>query len=315
VSQRTGSQIRKMLHAHPRRSSSTGKAPDAEFERTPIEWLDVVETYCRCGLTKDQDKLIAIAGMAQRIRAHTMHKWCAGIWSDQICQGLLWMPELTGLRPPTKSRAPRWSWAAWNGCIQYPVKVRDDLFQPKCELISMQDDASTDTETEWLDNTGRLVVRGKLIELDDMGLGKAEQLGPGPLRRGIICVDTLDMPLIWLQRPVRAHSIHEFDRQEPAGWISFDAFDSSEAVTVDGRLKNCRFLLVGTYAPKTNFSFPPSYFGLYLVQAENTSYKRVGVGQLAHSYIIRYCQPEVLSGLKPHSGSSGISKLESITLV
>ncbi|PSN60097.1 HET-domain-containing protein, partial [Corynespora cassiicola Philippines] len=70
--------------------SKTGLRSTDPAYRTPLEWLSLVELYTNCVLTKEEDKLIAISGMAQRIYNRAEAQWCAGLWSDRICEGLLW---------------------------------------------------------------------------------------------------------------------------------------------------------------------------------------------------------------------------------
>ncbi|KAF1961673.1 HET-domain-containing protein, partial [Byssothecium circinans] len=86
---------------------------------TPVEWSRLVEMYTRCGLTKEEDKLIAISGLAKRIHIKSNVGYLAGLWADRLHSGLLWMTEVEPLRKPTLSRAPSWSWASMEGPIQY----------------------------------------------------------------------------------------------------------------------------------------------------------------------------------------------------
>lgn len=90
---------------------------------TTIEWLKLVEMYSRCDLTKDTDKLIAIAGMARKLHSNTGVAWCAGIWEDYVCEGLLWLRTIDDLHPSSQPRAPSWSWASWDGNVQFPVHI------------------------------------------------------------------------------------------------------------------------------------------------------------------------------------------------
>ncbi|KAF2655145.1 hypothetical protein K491DRAFT_599462 [Lophiostoma macrostomum CBS 122681] len=190
-------EMRKILHSEPPQYEPQSSIRH-EIGRTPSEWLDIVEAYCRCGLVVDRDKLIAISGMAQILRTHTSNIWCAGLWSDQICQGLLWMSEVAGLCRPTSVRAPTWSWAAWNGRIQYPTSVRDARFLPRCKFILLKNKAGS-AVSEWLHTTARLVVSGKMFALWHpwiMELGSEERIGPGRSQQGIIYMNGLDMPVV-----------------------------------------------------------------------------------------------------------------------
>ncbi|KAF2135187.1 uncharacterized protein K452DRAFT_314180 [Aplosporella prunicola CBS 121167] len=91
---------------------------------TPADWLDLITMYSNCSLTKEKDKLIALSGMAQRIHEKTGATYCAGLWHDRISEGLLWLRESTPLSTPSSPRAPSWSWAAYDGPIQFATDER-----------------------------------------------------------------------------------------------------------------------------------------------------------------------------------------------
>ncbi|KAF2477173.1 uncharacterized protein BDR25DRAFT_331015 [Lindgomyces ingoldianus] len=192
---------------------------------TPLEWLDLVEMYSHCGLTKEKDKLIAILGMARKIHSRTGSSWCAGIWSDRICEGLLWLPKNADLLAPSASRALSWSWASWDGGIQYPTNVKWSKLHPRCTFISLHNphDTRRKEEVAWLNGPGYLRVRGRLISLHGLYLGEAVQLGPGPPRKGPITEESHDLPRAPLQHFVHARRICAGSMSQTAGWIAFDS--------------------------------------------------------------------------------------------
>ena len=57
--------------------------------QTPMEWPDPVEMYANCDPTKEEDKLIAFSGLTRRLWRRANEEWCAGLWNDRICEGLL----------------------------------------------------------------------------------------------------------------------------------------------------------------------------------------------------------------------------------
>ncbi|KAF2092299.1 HET-domain-containing protein, partial [Saccharata proteae CBS 121410] len=57
-----------------------------KFER----WSEIVEEYSRCQLTFRQDKLQALAGVAQEISVTTGCQYYAGLWKEDLLTGLLW---------------------------------------------------------------------------------------------------------------------------------------------------------------------------------------------------------------------------------
>lgn len=54
-----------------------------------MEWLSLVEMYSSCDLTHSGDKLMAIAGMAQKIHRNLKTPYAAGIWNGILkgCSG------------------------------------------------------------------------------------------------------------------------------------------------------------------------------------------------------------------------------------
>jgi hypothetical protein len=102
-----------------------------QVAKTTLQWLCVIEMCSRCDLTRQTEKLIAIAGMARKMHRITTQIWCAGLWADYVCQNLLWCPTTSGITAPQDARAPSWSWAFWDGAIQYPINVWHTDFQPK----------------------------------------------------------------------------------------------------------------------------------------------------------------------------------------
>lgn len=84
-------------------------------------WLSVVERYTECGLTKKEDKLVAIAGVAKVVQALSKlpaEDYLAGLWKEDLVRDLLWHVTSTGARPPGY-QAPSWSWASVEGAVMF----------------------------------------------------------------------------------------------------------------------------------------------------------------------------------------------------
>jgi hypothetical protein len=86
-------------------------------------WADTVSRYTQCGITKSEDKLVAISGIAKYISHLIDDEYLAGIWRSTIPKALLWYistyhpaKEVPPFRP-TPYRAPSWSWASVEGQI------------------------------------------------------------------------------------------------------------------------------------------------------------------------------------------------------
>lgn len=88
-------------------------------------WFDIVGTYIKLALTFREDRLPALAGLAEWIQASKNYRYYAGIWEKDLPNALLW-------RTPRESRvaknlrtvnAPPWSWASMDGSIEYAPDI------------------------------------------------------------------------------------------------------------------------------------------------------------------------------------------------
>lgn len=100
-------------------------------------WYDIVEVYANCNITKAEDRLPAIAGVAKRMSALTGFLYLAGLWLEDIVQGLCW--ESGNALPQTSSKylGPTWSWVPlarnnfphlrFHGTKSVDVEVAEDI--------------------------------------------------------------------------------------------------------------------------------------------------------------------------------------------
>lgn len=88
-----------------------------------LSWRSLVSDYAHRDLTLSRDKLPAIAGLAWWFAKHSgipLTDYIAGLWRPHLPQALLWYhQQITGKdaskpQRPETSRAPSWSWAAWD---------------------------------------------------------------------------------------------------------------------------------------------------------------------------------------------------------
>ncbi len=98
-----------------------------------VAWQKIVEVYSGLNLTKGEDRLVAIAGVAQTYRDLYSGHYVAGHWDEALLPSLIWsIPPnshaqscpLAKVQRPEWSRkpaylAPSWSWASVDG----PVSV------------------------------------------------------------------------------------------------------------------------------------------------------------------------------------------------
>ena len=89
-------------------------------------WNSIVEAYTRASLTMEDDKFIAIMGLAQHVQKPLNQKYFAGLWEKKFADQLLWAPRYCeGKVKPQRYIAPSWSWASLLGPISRPCFIRD----------------------------------------------------------------------------------------------------------------------------------------------------------------------------------------------
>lgn len=122
--------LRKQFHTETKASSDSELDPSTttnlSLTRSPIvrsenynmqdniydQWYHVIGKYGTLSLTKQSDKLPAIAGIARQVQIATGDTYLAGLWKSDIERGLQWSYQPLGIlvNSPTP-RAPSWSWA------------------------------------------------------------------------------------------------------------------------------------------------------------------------------------------------------------
>ncbi|RYO88153.1 hypothetical protein DL766_000712 [Monosporascus sp. MC13-8B] len=101
-----------------------GQAPSevttSKTSTSEDEWFRVLGDYMTRNLTKDTDRLIALAGVSKVMARSLPGKFSAGIWvtpepTSLTMRGLLWCRMADIMRPsysPREYLAPSWSWAS-----------------------------------------------------------------------------------------------------------------------------------------------------------------------------------------------------------
>ncbi|KAK3315622.1 heterokaryon incompatibility protein-domain-containing protein, partial [Apodospora peruviana] len=96
--------------------------PDSQFPHNLHSvWFDIVSRYSELALSVAGDKLVALAGVAERIIAarSSGDEYLAGLWRSTFLSDLLWYPNNRRARPQLslEFRAPTWSWASAEGKV------------------------------------------------------------------------------------------------------------------------------------------------------------------------------------------------------
>ncbi|KAH6879991.1 heterokaryon incompatibility protein-domain-containing protein [Thelonectria olida] len=88
-------------------------------------WYQIVKEYSSKVLTRPEDKLVAISGVARQYQVLKLQpddKYWAGIWKSDLPKGLCWNVEGGAGSRPENWRAPTWAWPSVDGTINPPVK-------------------------------------------------------------------------------------------------------------------------------------------------------------------------------------------------
>ncbi|KAK5654478.1 hypothetical protein OQA88_7106 [Cercophora sp. LCS_1] len=80
-------------------------------------WRGLIGQYSGLLITRETDRLPALAGLAGRFQSVLNCQYLAALWADDLLRGLLWRRPLVGYRrrrkaESTGSQLPTWSWAS-----------------------------------------------------------------------------------------------------------------------------------------------------------------------------------------------------------
>jgi hypothetical protein len=94
-------------------------------------WERIVRYYSNKSITKEEDRLPALSGIAKRFQSVRDSRYLAGLWEDNLIKDLCWTVRVhAGGRRPRKYLAPSWSWCSVIGSAtcSYDTKLaRDDI--------------------------------------------------------------------------------------------------------------------------------------------------------------------------------------------
>ena len=99
-------------------------------------WPEMIEKYTDTLLSRPEDKLVAISGLARQVYSITKDKYCAGIWRKDLIFQLLWRLQTPQNKKDLPYRAPSWSWASAEGTVKFPEDSRHETSE--LEIKSVQ---------------------------------------------------------------------------------------------------------------------------------------------------------------------------------
>lgn len=126
-----------------------GSHNDTEFVklRALKSWKDMVSEYTVCALTRESDRLIAIAGLARLMKLKIRCRYVAGLWdNDTLAEQLLWERYDGEMVHTDTYQAPTWSWASVKGKVSWVeagLMISDSDSKPRVSILGV-DTGTTD---------------------------------------------------------------------------------------------------------------------------------------------------------------------------
>jgi hypothetical protein len=95
--------------------------PYSHLQQHPTRlWYRMIQEYTRLQLSVKEDKMVAVAGIAQRVeRLISGDRYLAGLWEKSLLLDVLWERTWDSPRRPRIARYPSWSWASLDGQVSW----------------------------------------------------------------------------------------------------------------------------------------------------------------------------------------------------
>lgn len=138
-----------------------------------ILWSSMVEEYSKRNIAYEEDRLPALAGLAERYRQETHYTYLLGMWLEEMPFLLLWQADTRNFasrRKLANQTAPSWSWAHHNGPVI--VFFNDEDYYAEASIEShycrYEPPSSISTVVEaWIDIYGSLSVPRVVLGQED----------------------------------------------------------------------------------------------------------------------------------------------------
>ncbi|KNG52725.1 pin domain-like protein [Stemphylium lycopersici] len=130
-------------------------------DRVFFHWSDLVNSYSRCELTNESDRLIALSGLVQIFQDFTGDEYLAGLWRQNLREHLAW--NTTTLAPGSVSRSmhPSWSWASVTGPISTYEAVQESRQHFAIVDVQMQS-SKLDSDDHAI--SGSIMINGIMLQ-------------------------------------------------------------------------------------------------------------------------------------------------------
>lgn len=139
-----------------------------------ISWESILREYSQRQLSREEDRLPALAGLAARYAQATGNTYLAGLWREDLPRSLLWiMSHIYDWQERTSQSTPSWTWASLSrsSCSFFFLPYED--FTPKASIDSVfcwynPPDSSAAIEKGWIDIDGHISVVTRRMD-DQLG--------------------------------------------------------------------------------------------------------------------------------------------------
>lgn len=149
-----------------------------------ISWESILKEYSQRELTREEDRLPALAGLAARYAQETGYTYLAGLWREELPRSLLWiMPTLYDHYPQerTSQSTPSWTWASLKTSSCYFFFPTSEEFTPTASINSVfcrynPPDSFAAIEKGWIDIDGHVSVVTRRIDDKDFLVNAGDEL-------------------------------------------------------------------------------------------------------------------------------------------
>ena len=161
---------------------------DASKKGLHGRWRKIITEYSPLSLSRPDDRLPALSGLAKQMRGVVGGRYLAGLWEESLVRDLLWVAVSN---PGERARgvAPTWSWASQRAGVRYtngqrvqmgglgmysPAElgnwgdVASELMGASCELVGAECVPARGDDTGRV-ASGWVKLKGYVADLEPLG--------------------------------------------------------------------------------------------------------------------------------------------------
>ncbi len=141
-------------------------------------WGRLLQRYTRTNLTKSEDRLIALAGLASRMALFTKSTYVAGLWRNNLASNLLWKSKSLSRPFPIDYLAPTFSWASVDSPVEMVELLEDaepDEWAPTVEIVEVHIDLKSEASPFGQVTGGYLRLKG-IVRPAELQFGRSGKI-------------------------------------------------------------------------------------------------------------------------------------------